>query len=162
MRNGEGNRQGDQRRGQWSDAHASQIQQDRGQQKQDLNPAQQNQREQGATQQRADANRQQQDQQEAILENNRGGADPTGGQVIREGGGPGENIAPRRGEDLEIGPDTGQELEEARPGSMGQSAEQPAEGPRSGKARRNSDGQAHWLGCDGRCALSGAVQGSGA
>ena len=123
-------RQGEQRRDQKGDTHAGQIQQDRGQQKQDLNPAEQNQGEQDRAQQRADTN-QQQDEQDAILENNRGGADPTGGQVIREGGGPGENIAPRPGEGVEGGQDTGPSLEEGQPASMGQSAEEPAEGPRT-------------------------------
>ena len=130
MTNGQENREGEQRRDQQGDTHAGQIEQDRGQQKQDMNPAGQNQGEDNGAQQRADTDRQQQDQQDAILENNRGGADPTGGQVIREGGGPGENIAPRPGEGIEGGRDTDKTLEEGQPASMGQSAEEPAEGPR--------------------------------
>jgi hypothetical protein len=139
MTNGQDNRQGEQRRDQQGDTHAGQIQQDRGQQKQDLNPAEQNQGQQDSAQQGDDANRQQ-DQQDAILENNRGGADPTGGQVIREGGGPGENIAPRHDEDVEGDEDRGR-LEQGQPGSLGQSAEEPAEGPRTEQelTRQNPD-----------------------
>lgn len=126
MTNENSTRQGEQRRGQQGDTHAGQIQQDRGLQKQDLNPAEQNQGEQDRAQQRADTNPQQQDEQDAFFENNRGGADPTGGHVIREGRGPGENIAPRPGEGVvEGGQDMGQCLEEGQPASMGQPAEIP-------------------------------------
>jgi len=140
MTNGQDNRQGEQRRDQQGDTHAGQIQHDRGQQKQDLNPAEQKRGQQDRAQQGDDANRQQ-DQQDAILENNRGGADPTGGQVIREGGGPGENIAPRPGEGFENGQDTGRRLKEGQPAGIGQSAEEPAEGPRTEQelTRQNPD-----------------------
>jgi len=115
-------------RRQQSDTHAAQIQYDRGLQKQDLNPDAQNRNEPDGAQEGIDADRRQ--LQDAILENNRGGADPTGGQVIEQGGGPGENITPRPGEDVERGPGAGQRLDEGQPASLGQSPEQPAEGPR--------------------------------
>ena len=116
-------------RRQQSDTHAGQMQYDRGLEKQDLKPDAQNQGGQGSAQDGADPDRRQQEQQDAILD--RGGADPTGGQVIGQGGGPGEDITPRPGEDIERGPGAGQRLEEGQPASMGQSAEQPAEGGRS-------------------------------
>jgi hypothetical protein len=87
----------------------------------------------------------QQDQQDK-LDNNRGGADPTGGQAIDEGRGPGENIAPRPGAGVEKSDEAAasegtREDGDAQPRSMGQSAEQPAEGWQSEEdlARQNPD-----------------------
>ena len=96
----------------------------------------------GGGQQNRQQEQQDQEQQDK-LDNNRGGADPTGGQAIDQGRGPGENIAPLSGEGMEEDDETaaGESQQDALPGSMGQSAEQPAEGWQDEEdlARQNPD-----------------------